>query len=119
MLIAGMGGFIGTCTRFLAGRIMTGINLFGFPAGTFAVNLAGCFLIGLLTGYAEKTQALSKESAVLLITGFCGGFTTFSTYASEIWNLGSRQEWVSAISYLLASIILGVALVGLGRHVIR
>ena len=98
MLIAGAGGFAGTCSRFLIGKWTAGIYHGAFPMGTFLVNVIGCFIIGLLLGLIEKTHVMTPEENVLLITGFCGGFTTFSAFADDMWGLGHKGGPSKALS---------------------
>lgn len=62
-----------------------------FPMGTFLVNIIGCFIIGLFFGLLEKANVMTSGENALLITGFCGGFTTFSSFADDIWVLGKRE----------------------------
>lgn len=119
MLIAGAGGFVGTCARYLTGRLCAAWWCGLFPLGTFTVNLLGCFVIGLVVGFLEKTNLLTPNHSLLLVTGFCGGFTTFSAFANEIYTLASRQAYVTAAIYLILSIVLGIALVALGRSIPR
>ncbi len=79
MLIAGAGGFLGTCLRYLTGRFFQSVAPSGIlPWGTFAVNMLGCLLIGVCCGWAERNGWLSPAVHLFLVTGFCGGFTTFS-----------------------------------------
>lgn len=115
MLLAGCGGFVGTSLRFLTGKLCAHIHLGGFPLGTFAVNIVGSFLIGLLFGLAEGRGVLSPAASTLLITGFCGGFTTFSTFADDIYLMLQRGEWWLFVAYLTLSVVIGVAFVCLGR----
>lgn len=119
MLLAGCGGFVGTCGRYLVGRWCTSMWHGSFPIGTFMVNIIGCFIIGMLFGLLEKTHVMTPDENVLLITGFCGGFTTFSTFANDIFTLGSKGDWQTSLLYLLLSIIVGVLLVCAGRALIR
>lgn len=119
MLIAGAGGFVGTCGRFLIGKWSDGMWHGAFPMGTFLVNVIGCFIIGLLFGILEKSNVMTTGENVLLITGFCGGFTTFSSFADDIWKLGNAGDWMTSLVYFLATVILGVLLVWGGRALIR
>ncbi|MDE5745650.1 MAG: fluoride efflux transporter CrcB [Paramuribaculum sp.] len=119
MLIAGVGGFVGTCGRFLIGKWSSGMYVGSFPVGTFLVNIMGCFIVGLLFGLIEKAHVISAGENVLLITGFCGGFTTFSSFANDMWVIGSKGDWSTFVFYLAASVIIGVLLVWAGRALIR
>lgn len=119
MLIAGAGGFVGTCARFLVGKLGASLYVGSFPLGTFLVNVVGCLIIGVLYGLLEKTHVLTPATNVMLITGFCGGFTTFSTFANDAWVLGNRGDWSTLVFYLASSVIIGVALVWVGRILIR
>lgn len=119
MLLAGIGGFIGSSLRFLVNKYCSVLYTGGFPLGTFVVNIIGCFLIGLLFGLIEKHNLLTSQHSALLITGFCGGFTTFSTFANEVWILGTKHAWGESILYLLLTILLGIFFVCAGRAVVN
>lgn len=119
MLLAGCGGFVGTCGRYLIGRWCAAMWHGSFPAGTFIVNMAGCLIIGLLIGLLERTRMMTPGAGVLLVTGFCGGFTTFSAFADDMWRLGSKGDWGICALYLALSVIIGVALVWGGRLLVR
>ncbi len=119
MIIAGCGGFIGTCGRFLIGKWASGMYHGAFPMGTFLVNIIGCFIIGPFFGLLERAHVMTPGENVLLITGFCGGFTTFSSFADDMWVLGSKGDWVTFALYLGLSVVLGVLLVWGGRALIR
>ena len=84
--------------------------------GTFVVNIIGCFLIGVLTSYFLKVDNYLK---FLLITGFCGGFTTFSTFSAENISLWQSGEYFILILYVVLSVILGLGAVYLGLNVAR
>lgn len=118
MLLAGAGGFVGTCVRFLVGKWSSAIFHGAFPLGTFLVNIIGCFIIGLLFGLLEKVHVMTPAD-VILITGFCGGFTTFSAFANDMWVLGTKGDWTTFILYLLLSVVVGILLVWAGRAIIR
>lgn len=119
MLIAGAGGFVGTCGRFLVGKWCAGMFHGPFPMGTFLVNVIGCFLIGIFFGLLEKAHVMTPGENLLLITGFCGGFTTFSSFADDMWVLGSKGEWATCTAYFVATVVIGVLLVWAGRAIIR
>lgn len=119
MLIAGAGGFVGTCGRFLIGKWSSATWHGAFPMGTCLVNIIGCFIIGLFFGLLEKANVMTTSENVLLITGFCGGFTTFSSFADDMWVLGNKGDWVTFGVYLGLSVIIGIGLVWAGRALIR
>lgn len=116
MLIAGAGGFLGTCGRFLVSKLMQWMFTSPFPYGTFAVNLIGCLVIGLLCGLAERSHLISPQMNVFLITGFCGGFTTFSSFSNDLYLLTQNKQWLYFGLYLALSIALGIVMVVLGRN---
>lgn len=119
MLLAGLGGFFGTCARYLTGLIAHRLFPTPFPLGTMIVNIVGCFIIGLLFGLAEKQHLLSNAWSALLITGFCGGFTTFSTFSDDAWLMIHQRNWCPLLLYVGGSLVLGVLLVWAGRHLVK
>ena len=119
MLIAGQGGFMGTCLRYLTGRLCHLWELGGFPLGTFVVNIVGSFIIGALLGLAERNNFITPTMNVLLVTGFCGGFTTFSSFADDIFLLMQQRNWTIFAIYTSLSIILGVFFVWIGRSAVK
>lgn len=119
MLIAGLGGFLGTCLRYLVGKLSHFICSSPFPWGTLAVNLIGSFIIGIFFGLAEKSHLISSQMNVFLITGFCGGFTTFSSFSDDMFLLLQNRHWGYFTVYFLGSIVFGLLLVWLGRSLIK
>ena len=119
MFLAGCGGFVGTALRFLTGKICAQFHVGGFPLGTFTVNVIGSLLIGILFGLAEQKGVLSPSASAVLITGFCGGFTTFSTFADDIYLLLQKGQWGMFLGYMLLSLVVGVLLVWAGRALVR
>ena len=108
-----IGGGAGSVLRYLVSKwINTPVNT--FPYGTLAANFAGCLCIGLILGWAIKTNNLSSNTSLLLATGFCGGLTTFSTFAFENLNLIKNSDFINFSIYTLGSIAMGVAAVFLG-----
>jgi CrcB protein len=100
----GLGGAAGSVLRFLIQRMF---NNFSFPYGTLAVNVAGCFLIGILWGFVLKNN-LADGARLLLLTGFCGGFTTFSAFTQESIQLGLQQRWSLFLLYIIGSVTAGL-----------
>lgn len=119
LLLVGVGGFAGACARFLVSRSLVAVPAAGFPLGTFVVNVVGCFIIGLLAGLLERSHLMTADRALLLITGFCGSFTTFSTFTSELVGLTDRGHWLTAILYVTLSLAAGIALLLAGRALAR
>ena len=109
-LFVGIGGFIGGVCRYLIGLIPLSPSN-GFPVKTLVINVAGAFAIGLIAAAAAKNADISPRIVLLLKTGICGGFTTFSTFALEISDLIRGGSWAAAAAYMLLSLILGVAAV--------
>ena len=111
LFIIGVGGFIGSAARYLLSSWVQDrfINstVAGFPFGTLGVNILGCFIIGLIFGYSVKFD-LREEWRFFLITGICGGFTTFSAFSIEMVKL-REGNMMSALSYMSASILLGLS----------
>ena len=112
IVFAGSG--IGGVARFAIQSWVASIDQFIFPVGTFIVNLSGCFLIGLFYALGEKGNLLTPEWRIALTTGFCGGFTTFSTFAFENMNLLRTGDYLYFTLYTVLSVILGIAGVFLG-----
>ena len=119
ILLVGLGGFIGSVARYkLGGWILHLTVQEKFPFGTFAVNIAGCLVAGVLAGLVEKHELFSAETRLFLFTGLLGGFTTFSAFGLETMFLLRRGEpWVAAI-YAGASVLLGVVAVWLGIKIV-
>jgi CrcB protein len=107
----------GLARYYLAGAVyrVTGT---GFPYGTLVVNLAGCFLLGLLAGLAEDKFLLGPDARLLLMIGFCGAFTTFSTFIFETDGLLREGAWMTALLNVTVSVVLGFALFRGGRWLI-
>ena len=118
ILAVGSGSFLGGAGRYLVSLAMKDISK-GFPWATLAVNLLGCFLIGLLWGVFGKNGTNGSNWALFLTVGFCGGFTTFSTFSKEaIIMLQTGHVWGFA-AYVSMSVVVGVALVALGYFLVR
>ena len=117
ILVVGAGSFFGGAGRYLVSLALKGIK--GFPWATLAVNLAGCFLIGLLWGVFSKNGTEGGNWALFLTVGFCGGFTTFSTFSKEaLMMLQGGNIW-GFVGYVAFSVVVGIALVALGYFLVR
>lgn len=118
VLAVGIGSFAGGVLRYLVGCAMKASSGM-FPLATLSVNLIGCLLIGFVYGLVAKHTAIPRELMLLLATGFCGGFTTFSTFANEgLLLLENHNYWLLG-AYIGLSIAGGVLLVALGYHLAR
>lgn len=117
LIFAGSG--LGGVARYGMQILVFRIHPFTFPLGTFFVNIIGCFLIGLFYALSEKGNLLTPEWRLALTTGFCGGFTTFSTFSFENINLLRTGDHLYFGLYVAGSVILGIAAVYLGMLTIK
>lgn len=112
IFIVGLGSFIGGAGRYLISVAMKGAAG-GFPWGTMLVNMLGCFLIGLFTGYFNKIND-GATVALFLTYGVCGGFTTFSTFSRESLIMLQSGNYLGVICYVGVSVVVGVLLTACG-----
>jgi len=111
-----VGGAVGSASRYLlATWVQTISQNIDFPYGTLTVNLIGCFVIGFLSQLAETRGAFTPETRALIFIGVLGGFTTFSSFANETFNLMRDGETFNALANIGANVILGLVLVWFGR----
>ena len=113
-----LGGGIGSVLRYLISKALNP-RFTHFFLGTFLVNMIGCLAIGLILGFSMKGNYLNQNQTLILATGFCGGFTTFSTFAFEKYSLLDSGEFIHFSLYLLASICIGVVAVAAGLWLAR
>lgn len=119
ILIVGIGSFMGGSLRYIISMIMRDVCKQGFPWGTLAVNLVGCFLIGLVFALFSRFSSTSHPWCLLLTTGLCGGFTTFSTFANESLQMLQNGQWGAFLTYVAISVVAGISLTALGYWVVK
>lgn len=114
MILVGIGGGLGSIFRYLTSVIVAKNFQTTFPFATFTVNIFGCLIIGILLGLFEQQQLSNPDLKFLFITGFCGGYTTFSAFASENINLFQSNNSLTAFLYIAISILVSLFAVWLG-----
>lgn len=119
ILFIGLGGALGSIARYLLGIYIKNHFNTIFPLATFIVNVVGCLLIGILYAILEKNNIGNSIWNYFLVVGFCGAFTTFSTFANENFNLFQNGNIFVAIGYIAASIVLGILAVKFGYILIK
>ena len=112
ILLVGAGSFIGGAARYAVSLLMRSAE--GFPWGTFTVNMIGCFLIGILGGWMVRQPNISPAISLFLSVGFCGGFTTFSTFSKESLALLQSCHYIPFALYAIGSVALGIICVAIG-----
>ncbi len=118
IFLVGIGGFIGSVMRYLAsGYVQQATKSVGFPYGTLAVNVVGCFVIGFLAQLAEGRGVFTSEARAFVFVGILGGFTTFSSFGNETLNLARDSQMMGALANVSANVVIGLFAVWLGRTV--
>ena len=114
-LLVFLGGGLGSALRYLVASAMNQYSKV-LPFGTFTVNIIGCLLIGMILGYAQRENTLTSNQTLLLATGFCGGFTTFSAFANENLELIKNGELFNFSVYTISSVLIGILAVFMGFY---
>lgn len=109
-----IGGGLGSLCRYGIGQFYPNHS----ALGTLVANILACLLLGFLVGWQMK-KGLDNNMRLLFITGFCGGFSTFSTFSSDAFNMMQDGSWVLSISYILASVVLCILSIALGVFISR
>jgi len=116
LVIVAAGGGLGSVCRFVVSALTAN---FRFPVATFAVNILGSFAIGLVCAYFTAHSNVSANVKLLLMTGFCGGFTTFSAFSLESMNFIENGNWLFLFLYVSSSVTFGIAAVFLGYCLLK
>ena len=118
IVFVGTGGFIGASLRYIASTWFSQFSRFGFPLGTLAVNFIGCTLLGIFVGLAlGKTTTLPLQEFVAI--GILGGFTTFSAFGLESFELLKSGQFIITLIYIMGSLVLGLSGIGIGILITR
>ena len=115
LLLVALGGALGSAMRYLTAILLARHYMGSIPLATLVVNVLGCFLIGLLIGLCSETTYLR----LLFITGFCGGFTTFSTFTAESYVMFREGAYGLALLYIAGSVLIGLLALWVGLYVSR
>ncbi|APX99664.1 camphor resistance protein CrcB [Lacinutrix venerupis] len=118
ILLVFIGGGFGSVMRYLLGKFLNNSEN-GIPYGTFAANILGSLLIGIILGIALKNNTLTQNHTLLLATGFCGGFTTFSTFAYENHVFLKAGDFTSFAIYTISSFVMGFLAVFGGMYLAK
>jgi len=119
LFIIGSGSFIGGVSRYLTSRFIQNSIISSFPFGTFIVNILGCFLVGFFYGLSERGNLINNEWRMFLTIGFCGGFTTFSTFTNENVSLLREGNFFYFAIYASLSLFLGLTATYLGNLITK
>lgn len=113
IILVGLGGGVGSILRYITSVITLKYYSSTFPLATFIVNIVGCLIIGVLVGLFDK-NILSDDLKLLLITGFCGGYTTFSAFSLENILLLQSGHYLILITYIVASVLVSLFAIWIG-----
>jgi CrcB protein len=120
LLLVGLGGFVGSIGRYvLSGWVHRLMPYAAFPWGTLAVNVSGCFLIGLFSGLADSRQLWGPELRLFVMLGVLGGFTTFSSFAYETAALARDADLLRALANVALQVVIGLAAAWLAYAIAR
>jgi CrcB protein len=118
-LIVGLGGAAGSMLRYAVQKFFQVQNTSAFPTGTLLVNIAGSFLIGILWSIVSRSLTWNEEMKLLLMTGFCGGFTTFSAFTLEGIGLLKENKAALFLIYFTASVVGGLVATFIGIRIAK
>lgn len=118
LLFIMLGGAVGSALRYITGIACQSVRWLNMPWGTVVVNITGCFLLGMLLGLGERYTSIQKDIYLMLTVGLCGSFTTFSTFAADIFRLNETGHFWLALGYLTLSVVCGFLLFVFGNYLI-
>lgn len=118
LILVFLGGGLGSTFRFIIGKYLNN-NPSGIPYGTFAANILGSLLIGVILGFASKNTVVTQNHILFLATGFCGGFTTFSTFSYENHLFLKSGDFIGFALYTILSFAIGLLAVFLGMYIVN
>jgi fluoride exporter len=113
ILLVFLGGGLGSVLRYIISKALNP-SYSNFYFGTFLVNILGCLLIGIILGFSLKDNYLTQNQTLLLATGFCGGFTTFSTFALENQTFLKNGDLINFAIYTISSVVIGIVAISIG-----
>ena len=119
LIFIAVGSALGGVARYLLSKIITDHSAGVFPWGTLVVNILGCFVIGVIYGLADKGININDNTKLFLTVGFCGGFTTFSTFAHENYLLFQSGNILNVAGYAALSFFLGILMAYAGHAIVR
>lgn len=119
IILVAAGGATGSVARHLASRAVQGTAMSSFPVGTMTVNILGCLVIGIVYGLCDNRGMAGANVRLLLATGFCGGFTTFSSFANESLVLFRSGSILAGSFYTAGSVALGMIAVAAGMQITK
>lgn len=116
ILFVGLGSFAGGSLRYLISKYVQGMLNFDFPLGTFIVNIIGCLIIGFFYGAFSSDHIMNNNMRLMITTGFCGGFTTFSTFMNDNYGYLRDQNFFLLALYTSLSLFIGLIMLYLGYN---
>ena len=114
LLLVGFGGFLGSIARYLVSKLNLTWHYHDIPMGTLTVNIVGSILIGFFLGIFVNSDLLNTNLKLFIVVGFCGGFTTFSSFTNENFILLQNGQFLTSIVYILGSVLVGILSVYIG-----
>lgn len=119
ILCVGFGSFFGGILRYLVSKWCANCSLLSIPLGTFLANILGCFAIGVFYALFERNSGLSPQLKLFLTVGFCGGFTTFSTFVNENFQFVKNGDFTAVVMYTAVSLLVGFVMLWLGHAFVK